>query len=105
MGHRQWITCSSRDGHRTLTYVDPIYNEPSCFAAACHVHPREQVVLGVLESDFSLAALDEQIRGQTIDMTAYSISLMIVSSLLEGCEISLRQAALRGDRSRCCQGL
>jgi two-component system NtrC family sensor kinase len=81
-GRRQWITYTGRDGHRTLTYVDPIYNEPACFTAACHVHTREQKVLGVLESDFSLFALDEQIRGQTVDMTVYAISLMLISSLI-----------------------
>jgi two-component system NtrC family sensor kinase len=82
MGRRQWITYTGRDGRRVLTYVNPIYNEPSCYTAACHAHPREQKVLGVLESDFSLSALDEHIRGQSIDMTVYAISLMLISSLI-----------------------
>jgi two-component system NtrC family sensor kinase len=82
MGHRQWITYTSRDGKRVLTYVNPIYNEPSCYAAACHAHPVGQRVLGVLEIDFSLSPLDARIRKQTLEITAYAISLMTVISLI-----------------------
>jgi two-component system, NtrC family, sensor kinase len=82
MNNRQWVTYTGKSGYRLLTYVDPIYNEPSCYTAACHVHPRGQKVLGVLETDFSLSPLDEKIREQTVAMTSYSISLMIISSLI-----------------------
>ncbi len=82
MNNRQWVTYTSKDGRRTLTYVDPIYNEPSCYTAACHVHPRGQKVLGILDTDFSLSPLDKKIREQTMEMTAYAMSLMIVSSLI-----------------------
>jgi two-component system NtrC family sensor kinase len=82
MNNRQWITYTDKGGHRILTYVDPIYNEPSCYTAVCHVHPRGQKVFGVLETDFSLSPLDKKIREQTIEMTAYAIFLMIVSSLV-----------------------
>jgi two-component system, NtrC family, sensor kinase len=82
MNNRQWVTYTSKDGHRILTYVDPIYNEPSCYTAACHVHPRGQKVLGILDTDFSLSSLDKKIDEQTIEMTAYAMSLMIVSSLI-----------------------
>jgi two-component system NtrC family sensor kinase len=82
MGRRQWVTYAGRDGQRVLTYVNPIYNEPSCYAAACHAHPGGQKVLGVLEIDFSLSPLDNRIRQQTVEITAYAISLMIVISLI-----------------------
>jgi two-component system NtrC family sensor kinase len=82
MGRRQWVTYTGRDGHRVLTYVNPIYNEPSCYTAACHAHPRGQTVLGVLEIDFSLFPLDARIREQTVQITAYAVSLMIVVSLI-----------------------
>jgi hypothetical protein len=48
MNNRQWVTYTGKGGQRILSYVDPLYNEPSCYAAECHVHPREQKVLGVL---------------------------------------------------------
>ncbi len=82
MNNRQWVTYTSKDGHRILTYVDPIYNEPSCYTAACHVHLSGQKVLGILDTDFSLSSLDKKIDVQTIEMTAYAMSLMIVSSLI-----------------------
>jgi two-component system NtrC family sensor kinase len=82
MGRRQWVTYAGRDGQRVLTYVNPIYNEPSCYAAACHAHPGGQKVLGVLEIDFSLSPLDNRIQQQTVEITAYAISLMIVISLI-----------------------
>jgi two-component system NtrC family sensor kinase len=81
-GNRQWLTYTGRGGSGILTYVDPIYNEPSCYTAACHVHPSSQKVLGILQTDFSLAQLDSRIRRQTLDMTGYAISLMIISSLV-----------------------
>jgi two-component system NtrC family sensor kinase len=82
MGRRQWITYTGRDGKRVLTYVNPIYNEPSCYVAPCHAHPVAQRVLGVQEIDFSLSPLDARIRIQTVEITAYAISLMIVISLI-----------------------
>jgi two-component system NtrC family sensor kinase len=82
MGRRQWITYTGRDGKRVLTYVNPIYNEPSCYVAPCHAHPVGQRVLGVQEIDFSLSPLDARIRIQTVEITAYAISLMIVISLI-----------------------
>jgi hypothetical protein len=40
---------TSADGVRTLNMVTPIYNEPACSNAACHAHPVEVRVLGVLD--------------------------------------------------------
>ncbi|HET7825980.1 MAG TPA: ATP-binding protein [Anaeromyxobacter sp.] len=48
------------NGHRALGIVTPLYNEESCAAAACHAHPSERKVLGVLDVSVSLAAVDEQ---------------------------------------------
>ena len=82
MRKNQWVTYTAKDGKSTMTYVDPIYNEPSCFTAACHVHPQSQKVLGILETDFSLSSLDKDIQKQTIDISAYAVSLMFFSSLI-----------------------
>ncbi|MEJ2683784.1 MAG: ATP-binding protein [Candidatus Sulfobium sp.] len=82
MNNRQWVTYTGKEGQSLLTYVDPIYNEPSCYTAACHVHPRGQKVLGILETDFSLSLLDKRIRKQSMAMSAYAVSLMLFSSLI-----------------------
>lgn len=44
--------------HRVLGMVTPIYNEPACSNAACHVHAPTQSVLGVIDIGMSLADVD-----------------------------------------------
>ncbi|MEW6714846.1 MAG: ATP-binding protein [Nitrospirota bacterium] len=78
----QWVIYTGREGYRLLTFVDPIYNEPSCYTAACHVHLQEQRVLGILETNFSLAFVDENIRKQTIEITIYAVVFMSISSII-----------------------
>src|SRR5207248_3515158 len=48
-------------GHRVLGIITPIENQPSCSNAACHAHPAEQKILGVLDTDLSLAKADVQL--------------------------------------------
>lgn len=79
-GPGQWETYPGRDGYNMLTYVTPIYNAPSCFTAACHVHSENKRVLGVLEADFSLASVDENIKKQSITITVYALALMVLVS-------------------------
>lgn len=78
----QWVIYTGREGYRLLTFVDPIYNEPSCYTAACHVHPQEQRVLGILETDFSLSFVDDNIRNKTIEITIYAVVFMGISSII-----------------------
>jgi two-component system NtrC family sensor kinase len=78
----QWTIYKDKKGHRVLTYIDPIYNERSCFAAACHAHPPQQKVLGILETDFSLLPVDESIKRQTIEITVYGFLLIGISSFI-----------------------
>ncbi len=73
IGDQQWVTYTGTKGHRVLTFVEPIYNDPSCSGAACHIHPQSQRVLGVLETDFSLLSLDNEIRRQAIAITVYAV--------------------------------
>src|SRR4030042_1727567 len=71
------------NGHRLLGIINPIYNEPDCYNAACHVHPRDQKVLGVLDISLSLAATDkriQEIRGTTILLMA--ITILTVSVII-----------------------
>ncbi|MBE0643596.1 MAG: HAMP domain-containing protein [Bacteroidetes bacterium] len=64
----------SDQGHRVLGLITPIKNMPSCADAACHVHPAEQTVLGVLDVHMSLASIDAQ--------AAKVRTVVILSSLL-----------------------
>ncbi len=47
-------------GYRMLGIINPIYNEPRCSNNACHYHPPEQVVLGVMDILFPLDRFDRQ---------------------------------------------
>jgi len=71
------------DGHRILGIITPIYNEPDCYNAACHYHPRDKKVLGVLDISLSLAATDKsikKIRGTTILLMV--ITILTVSAII-----------------------
>jgi two-component system NtrC family sensor kinase len=46
---------------RVLVAVSPIYNRAACSEAACHAHPAEQRVLGLLEVGVSLAHVDNSL--------------------------------------------
>ncbi|MDA8171889.1 MAG: ATP-binding protein [Nitrospiraceae bacterium] len=81
-GKNRWTIYQGSEGYRILTLVDPIYNEPSCYTAACHMHPPGQKILGILDTDFSLSSVDKNIRKQTIEITIYGLVLMGVSSLI-----------------------
>lgn len=78
----QWTIYTGSEGYRLLNFVDPIYNEPTCYTSACHVHPQEQKVLGILETNFSLFSVDENIRKQTIEITIYAVIFMSISSII-----------------------
>jgi two-component system NtrC family sensor kinase len=43
-----------------LGAVTPIYNEPSCATGRCHVHPRIQRVIGVIELGMRLDAIERE---------------------------------------------
>ena len=64
------------NSHRALGMINPIYNEPACYKAPCHVHPPEKKILGVLDVTLSLATADERIEGlkkRTLPLAALTI--------------------------------
>ena len=69
----------SARGHRVLGMVTPIYNEPSCSSTACHVHPADKRVLGVIDIGISLKDIDEnlaRIRSNTLLMAGVAVALL-----------------------------
>src|SRR6201988_351297 len=46
---------------RVLGIITPIENQTACSNAACHAHPAEQKILGVLDTNLSLAKTDVQV--------------------------------------------
>jgi len=61
----------SPDGHRVLSYVEPIYNEPVCATAACHAHDDSVRVLGIVLAEFPLARLDHRVESQVREFSLF----------------------------------
>ena len=59
-------------GHRVLGIITPIENQPNCSNAACHAHPASQQVLGVLDTNLSLATADAQLAVSSTRMFFYT---------------------------------
>jgi len=70
------------DGTRVLGLIRPIENEPDCSNAACHAHAPGNQVLGVLDTNLSLAAVDQvAARGQR-ESAVYTLASIILLSLI-----------------------
>ncbi len=69
-------------GQRILGVITPIENQPSCSNADCHAHPAEQQVLGVLDTNLSLAKADAQLAQTSQRMLIYTLIALIDISLL-----------------------
>lgn len=69
------------NGERVLGIITPIENQPSCSNAACHAHPKEQQILGVLDVSLSLAKTDANLAQSSWAMIAYTLMAVMLVSL------------------------
>lgn len=67
-----------RGAGRVMGVIMPVENEPACAAAACHVHPRDQKVLGVLDVQVSLKEADRVFHA-SLWRTAWGILLSLLA--------------------------
>ncbi|RPH97852.1 MAG: HAMP domain-containing protein [Lysobacterales bacterium] len=72
------------DSPRLLGIINPIYNAPSCWSAACHAHPETQTVLGVLDVTIPLTEVDRNIRRSQLAAVALALAVILVLSLIVG---------------------
>lgn len=71
-------------GRRLFTLIEPLYNEPDCSSAPCHVHPASQKILGVMDLTLSLAGIDgelERFRSAAL-LSALGLTLAIALVIL-----------------------
>ncbi len=78
----------SKQGHRVLGVISAIYNEPDCYTPACHAHPPERKVLGVLDIRMSLADVDKEIKGAQNKMIIFTVIAFLVISVTISISIS-----------------
>jgi two-component system NtrC family sensor kinase len=69
-------------GKRVLGIITPIENQPLCSNAECHAHPASQQVLGVLDTNLSLAKADAQLAESNARTLAYTIAAMLIVAAL-----------------------
>ncbi len=69
-------------GTRVLGIITPIENQPACSNAACHAHPAEQQILGVLDTDLSLAKADVQLAESSRRMILYTACALLLIACL-----------------------
>ncbi len=74
----------SETGGRRLGSMAVIRNEPSCSASSCHVHSKDQPLLGVLDIVYSLDAIDEMIKADTVTIAGLALAFVVVVSLCVG---------------------
>ncbi len=70
------------DSDRILGIINPIYNEPSCWQADCHAHPRTQKVLGVLDLTICLRQVDQEIAHVTRQMILIALLAIILLGII-----------------------
>jgi len=69
-------------GERVLGLIRPIENQPACAEAACHAHPAERRILGVIDTDLSLAPVDAQLATHQAQLVRFTVVALILFSLV-----------------------
>lgn len=82
-------TFKSDKGYRVLGIINPIYNEPKCYNSACHFHPKDQNVLGVMDILISLASFYKQIGTSRKQIIIYFLFAFLFISASTGLFIFL----------------
>jgi len=67
---------------RVLGIITPIENQPACANASCHAHLESQRILGVLDTNLSLAATDAQMVQSTHPMLVYMCFALLTVGVL-----------------------
>lgn len=72
------------DSARILGVINPIYNEPSCWNASCHAHPKSQKVLGVLDLTVCLRQVDHELAKARQRMAFFALVSIVFLALVLG---------------------
>jgi len=75
---------ASPKGYRIIGVLQSIRNEPACAAPSCHPPPSKQKILGVLDSQFSLEQVDQDILTSRNLMILYSFCAILVIEIFVG---------------------
>jgi two-component system NtrC family sensor kinase len=74
----------TRNGHRVLAMITPIYNESGCSSAVCHEHPADRQVLGVVDIAMSLSVEDRAVAALGRSTTIFSaIGILLLAATVD----------------------
>jgi len=79
-------------GGEIVAVTAPIYNEPACFNASCHVHPEGQKILGILDIGLNLDPLQASLSSLRWRMAAFTFMLLLLTGV--GVAALLRRTVL-----------
>ncbi|MCP5104329.1 MAG: HAMP domain-containing protein [bacterium] len=76
------IRIFNREDYRVLAMTTPIYNEPTCYTASCHVHGKNEAILGTLDIGMSLASVDNEIRDSQLIFILFTVVAITIFVLI-----------------------
>jgi hypothetical protein len=76
---QQARTFRNPDGMDVMAITAPIYNDPDCTSAACHVHLPGQKVLGTLDIGLSRVELERSLTMLRIQMIIFTLMCLILT--------------------------
>jgi len=76
---QQARTFRNQDGVGVIAITAPIYNEPDCSSASCHVHPPEQKILGTLDIGLTRAEHDRSLALLRVQMIIFTLMSLILT--------------------------
>lgn len=66
-------------GNEILSVTTEIYNEPTCYTAACHIHSKQEKILGILEVQSSLQSIVVRADSYRNNIIAFAIFLLFLT--------------------------
>jgi len=69
-------------GRRVLGVIRPIENQPACSNSGCHAHPAGRRILGVIDTDLSLASVDAKLAEHQTSLVGFLGLVVVLISLL-----------------------
>jgi two-component system NtrC family sensor kinase len=73
---------TDKNDRSVLAVIQPVDNAPECSNAACHVHPAEQQVLGVIDANLSLDTVDVQMAQHQANLGYFLAGAILLGSTL-----------------------
>lgn len=69
----------NRAGTEVLAITAPIYNEPECFNATCHVHSSSQKILGTLDIGLSQDLMFATLSSIRTEMIIFTLMILVLT--------------------------